>query len=168
MQISISGIFNTPKYQFDLSATFLAMLINQISENILSKYTLKKVRAKELEIYLCTDGTDSESSVKKISKNDNGKYLTFHFWIAYPKVVRSVTEKLFTDMDLTAFVSEFMFCLKESLMPYDIPEMAFDETEKKILEILETDLSKYTFELSDEEAKLRLALRGILEKKGTM
>lgn len=168
MQISISGIFNTPKYQFDLSPTFLEMLINQISENILTKYTLKNVKAKELEIYICTDGTDAESSVKKISKNDNGKYLTFHFWIAYPKVVRSVTEKLLTDMDLTAFVSEFMFCLKESLMPYDIPEMAFDETEKKMLEILETDLSKYTFELSEEEANLRLALRGILEKKGTM
>lgn len=164
MQISISAIFNAPKYQFDLSLTFLEMLINQISENILTKYTLKKVRAKELEIYLCTDGTDAESSVKKISKSDKGKYLTFHFWITYPKVVRSVTEKLLTDMDLAAFVSEFMFCLKESLMPYSIPEMAFDETEKNMLEILETDLSKYTFELSDEEAKLRLAIREILEK----
>ena len=42
----------------------------------------------------------------------------FHFWIAYPKVVREVTEMFLVDVDLEIFTIEFMKCVELALTPY--------------------------------------------------
>lgn len=163
MEISLTASYTVPPYRFDLSIDFLRLLSQKIKENILQKYPLPKVKSEELEIYICTDGTDEPSAIRKISKTDRGKYLTFHFWISYPKVVNRITEMLFVDMNLDAFVKEFMFCLQEALKNYGISENVFLETENSILEKLNTDIEKYQFVFTESEGQMRLRIREYLD-----
>ena len=163
MKISISGIFSVPRFHFDLASPFINLLKDEVKENILQKYPLPKVKSEELEIYICTDGTDEPSAIRKISKTDRGNYLTFHFWISYPKVVNRITEMLFVDMNLDAFVKEFMFCLQEALKNYGISENVFLETENSILEKLNTDIEKYQFVFTESEGQMRLRIREYLD-----
>jgi hypothetical protein len=160
-QISLSGMFTVPRKNFDLSIPFLNLLADSVESKILSHSILAKIKAEELEIYICTDGESPESQAEKISKTDRGKYLTYHFWISYPKVVRKVDESLRVDMDLAAFTHEFFLCLHEALRPYALPENLLEQTEKEILEELKNN-SLYEFVLAPEDSRLRKDIRQVL------
>ncbi|GEM_PF-2547354 len=164
MQVSISGIFNQPDYSFDLSGDYLDLLGDSI-ENLLQKSPLPNVKSEELELYICTDGKSEESSIRKISKDDKGQYLTFHFWIAYPKVVREVTEQLLIDVDLEIFTTEFIKCLELALTSYQLDNQIIEETKNKILAEINQDLGKYAFKFSEEESRRRITQRELLSKK---
>ena len=160
ISVNIVRAYTTPPLNFDLSSAVIVLLRNCVQNEIIPAGNFSKVKAQIIEIILTP--AHEKTFAEKISKSEQSKYLSFHFWIAYPKVVRSVTENLLTDMDLAAFVSEFMFCLKESFIPYDIPETLFAETDKKLLNSIASDLPKYTYVLTPEESQIRLALHKIL------
>lgn len=164
MEITISGMFTKPQKKFDLSSAYLNLLKEEITKNILQKHTLNNVKAQELEIYICTDGTDSESSIQQITNKNTDEYLTFHFWISYPKAVKQITEMLFVEMDLQVFTIEFFSCLKEALKPYQIPVEVFELAQNSVLEILENDSEKYVYPFTEKEGQMRLKMRAILDK----
>ncbi len=164
MKITISGMFTTPQKKFDLSSPYLNLLKDETTKNILQRYPFNNVKAEELEIYICTDGSNAKSSIQQIRNKNPNEYLTFHFWISYPKVVKQVTEKLFVDMDLEAFTNEFFVCLKEVLTLHQIPVDTFELAQNSVLETLQSNSKKYTYPFNEKEGKLRLKMRAILDK----
>jgi hypothetical protein len=164
MQMSISGLFTVPRKNFDLEGNYLQMMSQKIKEHILIPYPLPKVKAEKLEIYICTDGQSKESSIRKISKTDRGKSLTYHFWIAYPKVVSQVTDKLLVDMNLEAFTHEFFTCMETALQPHGISEIIVNQAKTEVLKELRANLSAYTFVLSEQESNWRIEAASLLSK----
>jgi len=157
--MEISGMFTTPQKKFDLSSAYLYLL-----KNILQKDAFNNIKAQELEIYICTNGTDSESSIQQITNKNSSEYLTFHFWIAYSKVVKQVTEMLFVDVDLEAFTNEFFVCLKDALTAHQTSVDTFELAQNSVLEILQNDSEKYVYPFTEKEGQLRLKMRAILEE----
>jgi hypothetical protein len=160
MQIRISGYYTEVNYHFDLSNRFMALLRQSIQSIILEKKPLS-VKAKELEIYICTNAQNQDHTVEKISKTDKGKYLTFHFWIPYGKVVKGISEKFAVEMDLDAFVNEFFECLKMALLPYGISEKPFEECKNTVLTEIK-DKKEYHFEITAQESDWRLSAQKII------
>jgi len=163
MNIRISAIFTMPEYFFDLSSNYLQLISLQVKKNILST-PLQGVKSQELEIYICTDGTSTESSIRKISKSNKGKYLCFHCWIAYPKVVRQITDNEVVEMDLEAFAQEFFACLGLALSEYGIASEQLKNTQTEVLNDLEKNPSFYLFDISAEQIKWRKAQKKILKE----
>ncbi len=163
INIQIIRAYTVPPLRFDLLSDMMLFLRENVQNLILPNADFSKVTSEILEINITP--TQEISSCQKISKNDKGKYLTFHFWISFPKVVRRLTPKILIDIGLSAFVSEFKICLSDALLPYGVHVSVFEETKKAMLDMFHADLPKYTFMLSEKDSEMRLAMKEILEGK---
>ena len=163
MEISITGSYTVPNFNFDLEIAYLNLLGDKIEQNLLQKFPLPKVKAEELEIYICTDGKSAESYVQKISKTDRGKFLTFYFWLPYPKIVKQINENMSVEMDLVVFTNEFFTCLKQVLTNYHISEKPIAQTQQEILDEI-TANETYVFKISEQETEWRMGRKLVLEE----
>lgn len=163
MEISITGNYTVPNFNFDLEIAYLNLLGDKIEQNLLQKFLLPKVKSEELEIYICTDGKSAESYVQKISKTDRGKFLTFYFWLSYPKIVKQINENMSVEMDLVVFTNEFFACLKQVLTHYKIDEKLITQTQQEILDEITTS-ETYIFKISEQETAWRMGRKLALEE----
>ncbi len=129
MKVNISGIFTNPEFYFDLSDNFLKLFKEGVGNNIFDKNLTDA--AEFFEIYLRTNGKEENSRAVKLSKR-KGKYLSFDFWIAYPKTVIALREGVLTEINLLIFTQEMMLCLREALASFGLAENVFEQTEKEI------------------------------------
>jgi hypothetical protein len=162
MEISITGNYTVPNFNFDLEIAYLNLLGDKIEQNLLQKFLLPKVKSEELEIYICTDGKSAESYAQKISKTDRGKFLTFYFWLPYPKIVKQINEDMSVEIDLMVFTNEFFACLKQVLIPYNISEQPITQTQQEILDEI-TNNEMYVFKISEQETEWRKGRKLVLE-----
>jgi hypothetical protein len=162
MEISITGNYTVPNFNFDLEIAYLNLLGDKIEQNLLHKFPLPKVKSQELEIYICTDGKSTESFIQKISKTDKGKFLTFYFWLPYTKIVKQINENMSVEMDLVVFTEEFFACLKQVLITYNIDEKSITQTQQEILDEI-TANKTYIFNISAQETAWRIGKKEVLE-----
>ena len=111
MKVGIMGYFTSVGFRFDINSNVKKKIMDLIDTNILTPFPLPKIKATVLEILLNTDGISTENKVVRISKTDKGKYLSFMFYLPYPKIVKNEV------VDLEIFIQTFFDALKEVLMP---------------------------------------------------
>ncbi|TAH19378.1 MAG: hypothetical protein EAZ08_09415 [Cytophagales bacterium] len=153
MKVGIMGYFTSVGFRFDLNPKVKKKIMDLIDTNILTPFPLPKIKATVLEILLNTDGISTENKVVRISKTDKGKYLSFMFYLPYPKIVKNEI------VDLEIFIQVFFDALKEALSLYAIPEDVLEQTKQEVLcEIVGKE--EYLFEISSEQ----LAWRSVAKK----
>lgn len=151
MILSITGWFTVPNYRFDITSEFFKLLIDSFTPMV-NEYVGKKIKEKELEIYLGTDGaSETLKVVKRFEKNTD--YLTYEFWLPYSKIVIN------KEVDLQVFVDEFVASFTEALCNFCIPTESITFAQQTIKEELKVNLEKYAFVLTAKEKNYRDALQ---------
>jgi len=152
--ITISCIYTVPEKKFFLSTLYMDLLENSLKNELVLTH-LAHIKAKELEIYILTDGESPKSSVQKNSKTDKGNYLSFNFYLAYPKIQEENYQT-----NLVAFTEEFFWCLKYALENYQIDEV-IEKCKQKILEQIQ-DTQEYSYVPSAQKIALQKSIRNIV------
>jgi hypothetical protein len=160
MKMTISGYYNEPNFRFDIAGKYLKLIVAKTTQNILEKYTLTNVKATELEIYIATDGKSLERYIQPFSKINSRKYLTFHFYLPYSKIVKQENNNKI--INLLVLTEEFFECLKLVLLAYDIPETVIETTKQEILNEI-TGNNDYILERTQEEIAFQNNAQKIIE-----
>jgi len=138
---TIHSWYNKPScfFKYDVGAMqFIIKLVNELLE----AHPLK-VKSSVLEILLCNDGTD-RFEIEKTSTG-RGEYLTFQFWLPYPKITR---ENKVTDLE--PFIAYLFDGLVEALTPFGMPETEI----RKRQEVAQNEIignPKYEFQPSRDD-----------------
>jgi len=153
MKISISTWYNKPSCFFNYDFKAVKFIMEKTDE-LLEKYPIK-VKAQTLEILLCNDGTDRFEVIK--TSTGRGHYLSFQFWLPYPKITKN---KL---TDLESFTDFLFEGLVLALEPFGIPKNEI----QKVQEIVKNELvenPKYAYVPSRDELVMEKILAEMKEK----
>lgn len=159
MNLSISGFYTEPKFNFKLSDKLFKYLSDQLSATIMIKQLYQKTKFNELELYIYTDGKSINHRAEHLFKNSKNKdYLSYALWLPYPKIVK--TQKTHPDL----FVQYFFKALKDIFSFYDIDTQYLPELEYKILQEIKNN-SEYDYIPSENMSKWNDALNNYYQNK---
>ena len=153
METWISNHYNKPSCFIKIHREAFGFMSKKIDE-LLEKYPIK-VKAQTLEILLCNDGTDRFEVIK--TSTGRGHYLSFQFWLPYPKITKN---KL---TDLESFTDFLFEGLVLALEPFGIPKNEI----QKIQEIVKNELienPKYAYVPSKDDLVMEKILAEMKEK----
>ncbi len=149
MDIWITNHYNKPSCFIKLNILAKKYMSRQI-ENLLECFPLPKIKAETFEILLCNDGTD-RFEIKKCSTG-RGKYLTYQFWLPYPKITK---DKI---TDLEPFTDYLFEGLVQALVPFGVPEGEIRQTQASVkAEILNDPQYEYVPSRDDQVMETILA-----------
>jgi hypothetical protein len=150
MELSITSFLNTPTEVYRIEPSLHELIRQTIDNQILNQAYFAKVKAKQLEVLICTHRGDFE--VKKCSKTDRGKYFTFQFWIPYPQLMAAPNSVL-------AFVDFFFEALHHVFEPYQVPAQLIENTKNEVREEIMADPQKYEYVPSDHDLILEKVVK---------
>ncbi len=146
---SITGFFTTPERSFDITSKLLSLMISEMENEILHKYTFPEMKSTELEIYVDAEVESNKRRVIKMSNRENVYYLSFTFYLPYQTVVQK------EEVNIPVFISEFTEALHTALAPYNVVPPELFKTVKKQLILKTKDNSKYKYAITDKEIEFR-------------
>lgn len=123
MKTDITTWYNKPSCFFRISYETRKCISHSVNE-LLVRFPLPKVKAETLEILLCNDGTDRFEIIK--CSTGRGKYLTYQFWLPYPKITK---DKITDNEPFTDYLFEG---LVQALVPFGVPESEIRDTQAAV------------------------------------
>jgi hypothetical protein len=136
MKLSLIQWENEPNEFLGLSPSFKRLVMDKITNGILSGVWFEKVKAECLEIMVCTYNGDFE--VKQNSKTDRGKYFSFHFWFPYYPIVESPNYQY-------AFLDYLFQGLETIFSRYQVPKELVGQVKEDIKQELASEPEKYQY-----------------------
>ena len=127
-EISILGYYTKSGYSFSLSDKLFNLICDTIENEILAKYTFPKIKSTILEILIDVELESDKCRIIQLSKTGRGEYFSFRFFLPYSIVVKN------KKLNITAFISEFMECIRTVLSQFNIvPDGLIDRLKEQLI-----------------------------------